>query len=249
MRYKLIDFFTDPILRAPMLGSLCMCLAASLIGVCVFLRKKSLLGETLSHASYPGLMVSALLLSYGAKGLQDRFFFVFLLGAWIASMMGLLFMTKLQKKFLVKSDAALCFTLASFFGVGVLLASCLQFSHPAWYRQVQVFLYGQTATLLDEHVKIYAMFLILVLLFLLIFYRPIRIAYFDPSYAQSIGISMRKMDLCFFVLLGLGVTIAMKSIGIVLLSGMLIAPALGARQITSKLSKLLVIAAILGTLS
>ena len=55
------QFFTDAVLRGPTIGSMLMCLGASLVGVIVFLRKQSLLGESLSHAAYPGVILGVIL--------------------------------------------------------------------------------------------------------------------------------------------------------------------------------------------
>ena len=52
------SFFTDPVLRAPTLGCLLIGLMAGLIGCLVFLQKRSLVGETVSHAVYPGVVLA-----------------------------------------------------------------------------------------------------------------------------------------------------------------------------------------------
>ena len=57
----MIHFFTDPVLRAPTWGCILMCLASSLMGVLIFLRKRSLLSESLSHATYPGACIGVTL--------------------------------------------------------------------------------------------------------------------------------------------------------------------------------------------
>lgn len=56
-------YFTDPVLQAPTIGSMLMCLSSALVGVIVFLRKRSLLGEALSHATYPGVVLSVLFMA------------------------------------------------------------------------------------------------------------------------------------------------------------------------------------------
>ena len=249
MAYQLVDFFKDPILKAPTIGSMFMCAAASLVGVIVFIRRKSLIGETLSHAAYPGLVLSAVILSYFFVQLQDWFSILFLLGSFVSCFLGLAILLAMQKYFFVKSDAALCFVLSSFFGIGVLFASRLQFSHPLWFRQIQVFLYGQTATLLDVHIWIYGVFFLVVLLFIVVFYRFIQIGYFDRGFSYSIGLSLKQLDGLFFFLLVFSVIIAMKSIGVVLLSGMFVAPALAARRFTNKLCLMFWIAGFAGALS
>ena len=51
-------YFTDAVLRAPTIGCMLMCFSAALIGVVVVLRKQSLIGEALSHAAYPGVVLT-----------------------------------------------------------------------------------------------------------------------------------------------------------------------------------------------
>lgn len=249
MAYQLVDFFIDPILRAPTIGSMLMCAAASLVGVIVFVRRKSLVGEALSHAAYPGLVLSALGLSFFFPVLEDKLFVFLLAGAFLSALIGLLFIQGIQARFQVKSDAALCFILSSFFGVGVLFASRMQGSNPLWYRQIQTFLYGQAATMTDFHVWMYGALFCLVAGFIVLFYRPIQLVYFDNQFAGGIGLSVALFEMAFVFFLVLAVTVAMKSVGVVLLSGMLIAPALGARQMSHKLSVIFFLASLIGATS
>ena len=57
----LFDFFVDPLYRAPFIGSMLMCLSAAIMGALMFVKRRSLLGETLSHATYPGVVFGALI--------------------------------------------------------------------------------------------------------------------------------------------------------------------------------------------
>ena len=250
MTYSLVDFLSDPLLRAPMWGSLFMCLASSWIGVIVMIRKQSLVGETLSHAAYPGVVLGAWGFAMVSSFLPEEGFSLFLLGgAFLCSWMGLYFLKALQERLHIKSDAALCFVLSSFFGVGVLLASRMQYVHALWYKQIQAFLYGQTATMTDIHIGIYGALCLGVLAFLALFYRVIQVTNFDRLFAQSLGFATSRMDALFFLLLVLAVTIAIRSVGVVLLSGMLIAPALSARQFVHSLSSLFMLSGCFGAVS
>ncbi len=247
--YSLTEFFTDPLLRAPMIGTIFMCITASLVGVIVLIRKRALVGEALSHAAYPGIVVGAWLFGAFLPSMQEWFSSFLLLGAFIFSMLGLLFLHFLQGRFRIKSDAALCFVLSSFFGIGVLLSSHLQYSHPLWYRQIQVFLYGQPATMTDVHVWMYGVLCVGVLAFVTLLYRSIQLVNFDALFASSVGLSVRWVEAVFFFLLVLAVTVAIRGVGVVLLSGMLIAPALAARQLTNTLSWMFFFSALIGASS
>jgi len=249
MNYSLVDFFTDPVLRAPTLGSIFMCLSSSLAGVIVVIRKRSLLGESLSHASYPGIALGVTLLASFFSPSSDGFAIAVLFCAFISSLVGMLLIDLLQKRFSVKDDAALCFVLSSFFGLGVLIASRIQTTHALWYKQVQGFLYGQTATMQDIHIVIYAVLLLVTGSLIVLLYRDIQMLIFDKAFGQSIGINFRLVEIVILFLTVLAIVIGIRSVGIVMMAGMLIAPALAARQLTQSLKFTFLISGIIGALS
>ncbi len=234
-----VDFFTDPVLRAPTIGCMLMALSSSLVGVFAFLRRRSLVGEALSHAAYPGVVLSIFFAS--DIGI--------LIGAFITALLGLKAIDVLERKWKVKSDVALTLILSLFFGVGVLLASRLQVTHALWYRHVQTFLYGQAATMTDIHIVIYGILTIGVIGFILFLYRHLEALSFDRDFSVSLGIRHKSIDRALFFLLTLAIVIGIRSVGVVLMSGMLIAPAAAARQFSSRLSHLLIFAGVIGLFS
>ena len=194
MSFSLLYYLTDPVLRAPTVGCMLMCLAASLVGVVAFIRKRSLLGEALSHASYPGVVFSVLIASLLFPSSEEAVAIGILIGAFVAAILGLLTINLLEQFLKVKSDAALCFVLSVFFGIGVLAASRIQTTHALWYKKIQLFLYGQAATMTDIHILIYAVLAALILLFIFLLYRPIEILNFDREFAKSIGVKVEVVD-------------------------------------------------------
>ena len=83
-------YFTDPVLQAPTIGSMLMCLSSALVGVLVFLRKRSLLGEALSHAAYPGVVLSVLFMASFFPLASDIASWAILIGAFLSSLLGTL---------------------------------------------------------------------------------------------------------------------------------------------------------------
>lgn len=155
-------------------------------------------------------------------------------------------MHALQKRLRLSSDAALCAILTAFLGFGVLLASRLQFTRPKLYAQVQVFLYGQSATMVEKDLIIYGILAALTLLFVIVLFHQIKIVNFDRDFASSCGINAQVIDVLMLTLLCFAVVIGLKSVGVVLMSGMLVAPAIAARRLTHKFSTMLVLAAVIG---
>jgi manganese/zinc/iron transport system permease protein len=243
------SYFFDPLHAASIWGSILMCLSSSLMGVIVVIRKESLIGETLSHAALPGvalgICIGGLLPSLGDLGqLFCQIFFAF-----IFSCLGTVFLYFMKSSLKVKEDAALCFVLSTFVGAGLFVGSILQHLHPLWYRELQLFFYGQAATMRDIHVGLYAALALLCLLFVFFAFPILRIALFDKEYARSVSIPIKKIDYMLIVLISLSVIIGIKAVGIVLMSGMLIAPAIVARAFSHNLKNNFFIAALVGTLA
>ncbi len=236
----MISFFTDPILRGPTLATMLMAFSSSLVGVIAFVRRRSLVGETLSHATYPGVALALVFLG-GAIGA--------LIGAFIAALLGLAAMALLERKLRVSQDAALCFVLSAFFGVGITIASRIQFTHPIAFLQIERYLYGQAATMTDVHIAIYGSFALLVMALLFLMHKEIQLSSFDRSFAQSLGLNLRLVDLSVVFLIALAVVVSIRSVGVVLMSAMLIAPPAAARQFTNRMPYLFLFSGILGAFS
>jgi manganese/zinc/iron transport system permease protein len=242
-------YLTDPVLQAPTLGSMLMCLSSALVGVIVFLRKRSLLGEALSHATYPGVVLSILFMAVFFPTAHDLMASAVLVGALLTSLLGLWVIEKMEHRLRVKNDAALCFVLSVFFGTGVLIASRIQSTHALWYKSAQIFLYGQAATMTDIHVYIYAVLALILIAVLLCLYHPIQMALFDRDFSKTVGVALRSIDTALFLLLVLAIVIGIRSVGVVLMAGMLIAPAVAARQLSQRLWVVLIYAGGIGALS
>ena len=243
---SLIQFFFDPILRAPVIAGMLMCLVSSLIGVMVFVKRRSLLGEALAHASYPGVILALSIapLFFRPNSLGAMVFI--LIGAFISAWLGLNLIHWLERKWAVQSDAALCLVLSLFLGAGVFLGSRIQVIYPLWYQQISTFLYGQAATMEDYHIIFYMFFALVVLFFVIIRFRQIELFCFDPSFAQSLSLKSKGFHALNSFFLILALIIGMRSVGVILISGMLIMPAAFARQFTCRLFRIFIYAGLMG---
>ncbi|MFZ4099617.1 MAG: iron chelate uptake ABC transporter family permease subunit [Chlamydiia bacterium] len=243
---RILDYVVDPLFRGPTLGSVLMCIAASLVGGIVVLRKRSLLGETLAHAAYPGVLLALTVASqFFSNPLDEGVLPLVLLGASIAAWLALNLIRALEKR-RVRPDSALCFVLASFFGFGLLFASRLQVVLPKWYQQAESFLFGQTVTMTDQDIWLYGGLVLTVLSLVILFFKELQVVSFDAEFAQTLGVRAQWADRLFTLLLVAAVVIGLRSVGVVLMSAMLIIPAITARQFCHRLPVLLTIAALVG---
>lgn len=245
----MIEFFTDPVLRAPTWGCILMCVASSLMGVLIFLRKRSLLSESLSHAAYPGACIGVTFFALLFPQHEEWTFLAVLAGALISSWLGLKAINWLELKGKVRTDAALCFVLSVFFGIGIVVASGMQSQLPTWHKQIQMLLFGQAATMSDIHIWIYGGLAFLVALFLFMTFRPLQASLFDRNFSLSAGIPLQNLERVLFWLLILSLIVGIRSVGVVLMSGMAIAPAVAARQFTDRLQLLFCLAGFFGAIS
>jgi manganese/zinc/iron transport system permease protein len=237
-------FFTDPLLRGPMIGSILSSIPCALLGVFLFVRRKSLIGETLSHASYPGTALCLI----GASGSALSLEFWVMGGGFLAAALGFITVGLLQKRRL-SSDVAQTAVLATFFGWGVLFASFLQFIYPREYARVSSYLYGQIATLHDGHILLYGIFAFATTFFVIISYRFLQTASFQEDGLDSKGDIARLVEWGFLLFTVFAVVIGIRTAGVVLLSALFLAPAVSSRQCTHSLKTMLFLAPLFSALS
>ncbi|MEC8307173.1 MAG: metal ABC transporter permease, partial [Chlamydiota bacterium] len=233
----------DPLSRGPLIGTMILGLICGLSGYLLLIQKKVLSGEVVSHAAYPGLMIALM-----AGGIHVTWMII---GAAMAAGLGLFSVSWLQKKGGCSADTALCLTLSLFMGVGVLLASHVQWVHPRKYQQAGLFLYGQAATLQDDHLMGYGLMAVGFILFLVLVFRYLELSLFDPS-LLGISFSKSKIHWVSFLLsvwMVMGMIVSLRAIGVVPLSGLLVGPALAATRWTQKMRWGLLLSALFGVSS
>jgi len=103
--------------RLVVLGTTLLGMAAGLVGSFLLLRKQSLLGDALSHATLPGIGISFAVMS--ALGFSGRSLPGLLTGATLTGLLGVLLVLAIRKTTRLKDDAAMGIVLSVFFGLGV----------------------------------------------------------------------------------------------------------------------------------
>jgi len=245
---SLIDFFIDPVLRGPTWGTLFMCIASGLIGSVLLLRKKTLLAESLSHAAYPGVILGVSLFALAFPAHEEWAFVSVLAGASFSAFLALKGIEWLMRR-KVSPDAALCFILAVFFGAGIVAASSMQSQLPSWHQKTQMLLFGQAATMTGIHVALYGGLALSIALFFLLMYRPLQSVLFDRDFSSLLGLNVKWLERLIFCLLLASLIVGIRSVGVILMSGMIIAPAVAARQFTHHLHRMFFLASFFGALS
>lgn len=222
-----------------LLGTCTMGLLAGMMGVFAMLRKESLLGDAISHATLPGIAI-AFFLTHSKKST------ILALGAFISAWIGALFLKVIFPRTRLKNDAALGTILSVFFGWGTFLLSIIQRLSIPNQAGLHKFLFGNAATLLREDLHFVLIIGGLCSLGILLFWKEFTLLSFDREFAQSMGVPVKSLDL---FLTGLTLCIIICGIqisGVILMSATLIAPAAAARQWTNKLEKVVLLSCLFG---
>lgn len=235
-------YWNDALLRAPFFGSILISMMAAWMGTILYLQRRTLVGELVSHASYPGIVLAILL----SSGLAPDWAVV--LGGVVTSWLVLRSLKALERR-KTSTDAALTFLLASSFGIGILAVSYLQGTLPRATLLLQSFLYGQAATLTDSAVRTYALLAAFIGFCWLAAFPLLRTHLFDRAFAQSVGVPVQRVDRLILLLTLCTIALGIRSVGVILMTGLLIAPPVAARAWTNRLGALLLVAGGIGALS
>jgi manganese/zinc/iron transport system permease protein len=189
------------------------------------------------------------LLFYPFASWPTFFHIAILITGTVVAYLALVWLYQLQRQRHIDPDTALVFVLASSFGIGVLIFSGLQHTLPKIYAFMQVFLFGQTATLHDGDALMFATLATLVSLGILLLYRALQLYLFDPSLAMQLKLQVHSIERWILLSLVISIMIAIQSVGVVLVSAMVLAPGIAARQYTDRLSWMFLLASLFGIVS
>lgn len=233
---------TDYTLQIVAMGSAILGIISGVIGSFAVIRKESLLGDAVSHAALPGIAISFLITP--TKSTE-----VLLLGALISGLIATLIIILIDRYSRIKFDSALALILSVFFGFGMVLLTYIQKLPNANQAGLESFIYGQASTLLRRDINLMIVLGILLIGLVILFWKEFKLVSFDSDYAESLGFSSKKITLLLSTMIVASIIIGLQTVGVILMSAMLTAPAVAARQWTDKLWVMVTLSAIFGSVS
>lgn len=236
------DLLFDYTLRTVALGSAVLGVVSGMLGCFAVLRRQSLLGDVVSHAALPGIALVFLLTGSKAH-------LVLILGALAAGWIGTLAVMAIVNTTRLKDDTALGLILSVFFGIGLVLLTFIQKTPTAAQAGLQKFLFGQAAALMESDVIIMSVLGLLSVIVLLLFWKEFKLVTFDREYALSLGLPVRLLEIGLTTLIVLAIVLGLQTVGVVLMSAMVVAPAAAARQWTDRLGGMVALSALFGAIS
>jgi len=225
-----------------LLGTTLVGITTGMIGCFTLLNKQSLLGDTIAHATLPGLTGMFLIV-------LQKSYTLLLLGAGITGLTAAVCVHYIIKYTSLKKDAALGIVLSTFFGIGIIFLTIIQKLPNAHQAGIDKFLFGQAATLLNSDIMILSIISCVVITTIFILWKELKIISFDPAYAQAIGLQTKKIHAILLLLIVLTVIVGLQTVGLILMSSFLIAPATAARQWTNSLFSTIILTIIFSLLA
>jgi len=232
-----VNWFSDPLthgffrhgLAAGVIGgALC-----GLVGVYVVLKRMSYIGHGLSHAIFGGAAIA---------NVWALNFYVFA-GAW--GVLSALLINGVSRRRKIGADAAIGVITTASFALGVALISrAHKFS-----INLEAALFGNILGVTIEQLLVLLGVLVFAGVVIVLRYRELLFATFDPEAADAYGISSRRTDTLLAIMLAATIVAAMQALGVTLIAATIVIPAVIARLLTDSFAKMLVLSTSIGALS
>jgi manganese/zinc/iron transport system permease protein len=217
------------------------------MGGFLLLRKRSLMGDTLSHATLPGVGLSFMLLV--ALGGDGKSMPILLAGAGITGVIGCAAVLFIREQTRIKDDAAMGIVLSVFFGAGVAILGVIQKMPEGSAAGLESFIYGKTATMVMSDFQILVFITVCVITCSLLLFKEFRLLCFDENFAAVLGWPVKFLDILLLALITAVTVAGLQAVGLILIIAFLITPAAAARFWTNQLDRMLMLSALIGAAS
>lgn len=225
-----------------LLGLAVISIVSGVIGCYAFLRKRTLIGDAVSHAVLPGVAIGFML-----SGTKDPI--LLLMGGIFFGFLAIRSIDFINRNSKLSEDTAIALVSTVFFAFGSVLLSVVASSQNGNQAGLKDFLFGKAATLTEFDILVFLSSSAIVLICVLLFYKPFFLLSFNKDFAQAQGWKTKRYETILSLLTVMVITIGLQAVGVVLMSALLIAPAASARYWTNSLKKMMVISALFGAIS
>ncbi|MGA1139462.1 MAG: metal ABC transporter permease [Ilumatobacteraceae bacterium] len=221
-------FFQRGMIAATLAGALC-----GILGVFVVLRGMSYIGHGLSHAVFGGAAASAVM--------SINFF----VGAGVWGIVSGVLIGRIARKKILGADAAIGIVTTASFAGGIALLN----RYGQARKSIEAVLFGSVLGVSWVDIAAITAVTLLVLGVVLVAYRSLLYATFDPQVAVVSGERVAFIEVMLMVMLSVTILVTMRVIGTLLISALLVIPAATARMITNSFGRMLLLSPVLGATS
>ncbi|HZW81849.1 MAG TPA: metal ABC transporter permease [Candidatus Deferrimicrobium sp.] len=232
-----MNFFIEPLqyafMQRALVGTAAIGILCAVLGTFVVLRKIAFIGEGLAHGSLAGLAIGYLLHAnlYIAGNLYT---------AGLAMLIGYL-----NEKAKVSFDTAIGIIFSTSMALGVALISRMKF----YTTDLTGYLFGSVLSITDADLLLILSGTLVILGLIMVFYKELVFCSFDSEMAEVAGVPRAFLHYLLLLMIATAVVIASQTLGIILVTALLVTPAAGAYQLTNKLGPMLALSASISLLS
>lgn len=224
--------FTYQFLNRALITSIIVGIVCGTVGSLIVLRGLSLMGDAMSHAVLPGVALSFL------------FGIPMFVGALITGMIASIFIGYITSSSKTKPDAAIGISFTAFLASGIIIISLINTTTDLYH-----ILFGNLLAITNSAFLTTIVIGSIVLILIIIFYRPLMISTFDPTFSRMSGLNTTLLHYFVMLLLSLVTVASIQTVGIILVVALLITPASTAFLISKKLYSMMIIASLISVIS
>ncbi|HDA2271828.1 TPA: metal ABC transporter permease [Staphylococcus aureus] len=224
--------FTYQFLNRALITSIIVGIVCGTVGSLIVLRGLSLMGDAMSHAVLPGVALSFL------------FGIPMFIGALITGMIASIFIGHITSSSKTKPDAAIGISFTAFLASGIIIISLINTTTDLYH-----ILFGNLLAITNSAFLTTIVIGSIVLILIIIFYRPLMISTFDPTFSRMSGLNTTLLHYFVMLLLSLVTVASIQTVGIILVVALLITPASTAFLISKKLYSMMIIASLISVIS
>lgn len=224
--------FTYQFLNRALITSIIVGIVCGTVGSLIVLRGLSLMGDAMSHAVLPGVALSFL------------FGIPMFVGALITGMIASIFIGYITSSSKTKPDAAIGISFTAFLASGIITISLINTTTDLYH-----ILFGNLLAITNSAFLTTIVIGSIVLILIIIFYRPLMISTFDPTFSRMSGLNTTLLHYFVMLLLSLVTVASIQTVGIILVVALLITPASTAFLISKKLYSMMIIASLISVIS
>ena len=236
----LLGLLLDPLGYAFMIRGLIAALivgiVCSTLGSYIVLRGMGFFGDAIAHAILPGVAMGYLFAG------SNQFWI--LIGGLIAGIISALGIGTLSRSGL-KEDTAIGVIFAGMFALGIALISSVR----SYTVDLTHFLFGNVLGVSNNDLWLIGGFGGLVILTILLFYKELMVISFDPVLAQTLRLPTTFLNYLLLILIAVTIVLSLQTVGVALMTAMLITPAAAAYLLTRRLSTMMLLSAGVGAAS
>ena len=231
-----MDWLTDPLslelFRRALIEAVVMGATCGAIGAYVVLRRLAFIGDALSHAVFPGVV-----LAYVA-GLP-----VFA-GAMVAGAITSVAIAVVSRGQRIREDTAIGIFFAGAFALGIVLIS----TQSGYQRDLSAFLVGDLLAVGWDDIAVSILAGTVVISLLVALRKELMLVSFDRTYAEALGYPVFVLELLLLLLLTATIVVSLSAVGIILVLAMLVTPAATARLLVDRFTPMMIVGGMLGAL-